>query len=68
MLLCAGCQKEKQPDYTPIGNGLRALAIAFVTASVVTALAALIQHESQPNDSSRNEPRRREEEGGGGNA
>ena len=58
ILAFGGCA-QSGPDYTPIGSGLTAIAIALVVFGVVGALADLIRSgEKPPNSSSRTRPRR----------
>jgi len=41
-LILTGCL-ESQPDYTPIGDGLKAIAICIVCFAVVQVLGALVK-------------------------
>ena len=40
-LILSGCM-ESQPDYTPIGDGLKAIGICIVCFAVVQVLGALV--------------------------
>ena len=49
-LLLSGCN-ESQPDYTPVGDGMRAIGICLVVYGVVQALASLVTAEDKkPKD------------------
>ena len=41
-MLLSGCY-ESQPDYTPIGDGLRAVGICLVCYGVVLVLGELVK-------------------------
>jgi hypothetical protein len=41
-LILPGCM-ESQPDYTPIGDGLKAIAVCLVCFAVVQVLGALVR-------------------------
>lgn len=57
-LLLSGCGRSG-PDYTPIGDGLKAIAISLVAFGVVGALADLIRAgEKPPDKSTKSRPRR----------
>jgi hypothetical protein len=45
-LLLAGCPGS-QPDYTPFGDGMRAIGISLVVYGVVQALASLVMAEDK---------------------
>ena len=45
-LLLAGCPGS-QPDYTPFGDGMRAIGISLVVFGVVQALASLVMAEDK---------------------
>ena len=61
VVLLTSCQ-EAQPDFGPIGDGMRALGICIVVASVVLALASLIRSEQRKrNQSTRNREDQTEE-------
>ena len=51
-LLLAGCHETPpQPDYTPVGDGMRAIGICLVVYGVVQALASLVTAEDKkPKD------------------
>ncbi len=65
-LAVTGCVKSG-PDYTPIGDGMKAMGICLVVCSVVAALADLMKAKPPPDGSSeRARPRKgvnRKEEG-----
>lgn len=44
-LLLSGC--GSQPDYTPFGDGMKAIGICLVVYGIVNALVALIQGENE---------------------
>ena len=54
-LLLTGCL-ESQPDYTPFGDGMKAIGICIVVYGVVQALAELVKGE-KPD--SKNQPSRK---------
>ncbi len=61
ILAFAGCARSG-PDYTPIGDGLKAIGISLVVFGVVGALADLIRSESdKPAD---HKPKRPPRSGG----
>lgn len=45
-LILTGCGNSG-PDYTPIGDGLKAIGICMVVAAVVAALADLVKSEQR---------------------
>ena len=45
-LVLSGCL-ESQPDYTPIGDGLKAIAVCLVCFAVVQVLGSLVK-ENKP--------------------
>ena len=55
-VLLGGCY-QSQPDYTPFGDGMRAIGICLVVYGVVQALASLVMAEDKkPKD---RQPKRR---------
>jgi hypothetical protein len=46
-LVLAGCA-HSGPDYAPIGEGLKSIAVALVAFGVVGALADLIRADNKP--------------------
>jgi hypothetical protein len=54
-LLLTGCL-ESQPDYTPFGDGMKAIGICIVVYGIVQALAGLVKTE---NPDSKNQPSRK---------
>ena len=49
-MLLAGCPGS-QPDYTPFGDGMKAIGICLVVYGVVQALASLVMAEDKkPKD------------------
>ncbi len=44
ILLLSSCA-EAQPDYTPIGDGLKTIGICLVCFAVVQVLGALSKHD-----------------------
>jgi hypothetical protein len=50
-LLLAGCV-ESQPDYGPIGDGLKAIGVCLVVVAVVKALASLLRIENRKGNGS----------------
>ena len=49
-VLLGGCY-QSQPDYTPFGDGMRAIGISLVVFGVVQALASLVMAEDKkPKD------------------
>ena len=69
MPLLAGChESQPQPDYTPIGDGMRAIGISLVVFGVVQALASLVMaDDKKPKDRppKRRKPRQKHEPKGG---
>jgi len=67
-LLLGGCAPA-QPDLAPIGEGLKAIAVALVAFGVVGALADLIRSGERPRDQSTRpktrRPRKPNRSGGG---
>lgn len=57
--LLSGCASSG-PDFTPIGEGLKAIAIALVAFGVVGALTRLIQVDEKPRDSDQTDRRQSE--------
>jgi hypothetical protein len=50
MFLLGGCS-ESQPDYTPFGDGMKAIGISLVVYGVVQVLGSLVQAgENKPKD------------------
>ena len=45
-VILPGCM-ESQPDYTPIGDGLKAIAVCLVCFGVVQVLGSLVR-ENKP--------------------
>lgn len=60
-MVLTGCG-ESGPDYTPIGDGLKAIGISLVVFGVVGALADLIRSGEKPPDEP-NQPRPRRTRG-----
>jgi hypothetical protein len=66
-VLLGGCY-QSQPDYTPFGDGMKAIGICLVVFGVVQALASLVmaddkkQKEQPPK---RRKPRRNQNSEGG---
>jgi len=56
-ILLGGCNSG--PDYTPIGDGLKAIGICLVVYGVVTALAELIKEEQDASKRNENKPPRK---------
>ena len=48
-LLLSGCG-DSGPDYTPFGDGMKAIGICLVVCAVVRALAELVQSGNKPNE------------------
>ena len=66
-LLLAGCPGS-QPDYTPFGDGMKAIGICLVVYGVVQALASLVVAEDKkPKERppKRRKPRQDHKSGGG---
>ena len=65
-LLLSGCG-DSGPDYTPFGDGMKAIGICLVVCAVVRALAELVQSGNKPNegDGSTRKRRRPDHEKGG---
>ena len=66
ILLLSGCG-DSGPDYTPFGDGMKAIGICLVVCAVVRALAELVQGGNKPgegNGSTRKRHRPDHEEGG----
>ena len=45
-LLLAGCGGRSGPDYTPIGSGMKMIAVCLVLSALVGALAELIMNDN----------------------
>ena len=56
-ILLGGCNSG--PDYTPIGDGLKAIGICLVVYGVVTALAELIKEEQNASKPTEPKPARK---------
>jgi hypothetical protein len=56
-ILLAGCNSG--PDYTPIGDGLKAIGICLVVYGVVAALAELIKDEQSAQKPTETKPPRK---------
>lgn len=56
----AGCVPSG-PDYAPIGEGLKAIAVALVAFGVVGALAELIRADNKPPPRTKSRRRRGDE-------
>jgi hypothetical protein len=54
-VLLGGCG-ESVPDYTPFGDGMKAIGICIVVHGIVQALAGLVKTE---NPDSKNQPSRK---------
>jgi len=65
VLLLTSCN-ESQPDYTPFGDGMKAIAICLVVAAVVRALAELAVSDKvrKDHEAKRKRPRRDQSKGG----
>ena len=66
-LLLAGCPGS-QPDYTPFGDGMKAIGICLVVYGVVQALAILVMaDDKKPKERppKRRKPRRNQNSEGG---
>jgi len=48
ILLLSGC--DSGPDYTPFGDGMKAIGICLVVCAVVRALAELVQSGRKPDE------------------
>ncbi len=57
VLLLSGCG-DSGPDYTPFGDGMKAIAICLVVAAVVRALADLAVNESDKSSKDREAKRK----------
>lgn len=57
-LALTGCVKSG-PDYTPVGDGLKAIGISLVVCAVVAALADLIRAGEKPSDETTQSKRRK---------
>lgn len=55
--LLSGCASG--PDYTPIGDGLKAIGICLVVCAVVAALADLIKGEQNASKPAETKPPRK---------
>jgi hypothetical protein len=49
-LLLAGCGGRSGPDYTPIGSGMKMIAVCLVLSALVGALAELIMNDNDRED------------------
>jgi membrane protein involved in colicin uptake len=61
-ILLSGCNSG--PDYTPIGDGLKAIGICMVVYGVVAALADLIKEEQDASKRNENKPPRKRKSSG----
>ena len=64
ILALAGCNVS-QPDYTPFGDGMKAIGICLVVCAVVRALAELVISEIKSGDD-KQKPRHRQDKSKGG--
>ena len=69
ILLLGGCRDpQPQPDYTPFGDGMKAIGICLVVYGVVQALAELVMaDDKKPKERppKRRKPRRNQNSEGG---
>jgi hypothetical protein len=49
VLLLSSCG-DSGPDYTPFGDGMKAIGICLVVCAVVRALAELVQSGNKPSE------------------
>ena len=57
ILLLSGCG-DSGPDYTPFGDGMKAIGICLVVCAVVRALAELVQGGHKPDEGDRSTRKR----------
>lgn len=55
-LLTAGCV-ERQPDYTPVGDGMKAIGICMVVYAVVNGLFSLVLNEENSKSPEQRSPK-----------
>ena len=55
VLILSACG-QSQPDYTPFGDGMKAIGICLVVCAVVNALASLVRGENKSEPSEKKHP------------